>query len=141
MLDVSHEELERPGSSSGARSSWRSDGALHRLVRRTFADVRAGELLVYEDAYRTLAVAVNRGNAAALLGPAGRRRAADRGGVSAPLGAPRVHHRRTDSTNARARELAAAGAPHGTLVTAGEQTAGPRAPGPSVERARRARRC
>jgi BirA family transcriptional regulator, biotin operon repressor / biotin---[acetyl-CoA-carboxylase] ligase len=44
--------------------------------------------------------------------------------VSTPLGAPRVHHRRTDSTNARARELAAAGAPHGTLVTAGEQTAG-----------------
>jgi BirA family biotin operon repressor/biotin-[acetyl-CoA-carboxylase] ligase len=40
------------------------------------------------------------------------------------LGFPRVHHRRTDSTNARARELAAAGAPHGTLVTAAEQTAG-----------------
>ena len=34
----------------------------------TFADVRAGELLVYEDAYRMLAVAVNRGNAAQLLG-------------------------------------------------------------------------
>jgi BirA family biotin operon repressor/biotin-[acetyl-CoA-carboxylase] ligase len=44
--------------------------------------------------------------------------------VSARLGTPRVHHRRTDSTNARARELAAAGAPHGTLVTASEQTAG-----------------
>jgi BirA family biotin operon repressor/biotin-[acetyl-CoA-carboxylase] ligase len=40
------------------------------------------------------------------------------------IGTPHVHHRRTDSTNARARELAAAGAPHGTLVTAGEQTAG-----------------
>lgn len=40
------------------------------------------------------------------------------------LGTPRVHHRHTDSTNARARELAAAGAPHGTLVTAAEQTAG-----------------
>jgi len=40
------------------------------------------------------------------------------------IGRPRVHHRLTDSTNARARELAAAGAPHGTLVTAGEQTAG-----------------
>jgi BirA family transcriptional regulator, biotin operon repressor / biotin---[acetyl-CoA-carboxylase] ligase len=40
------------------------------------------------------------------------------------IGLPRVHFRTTDSTNARARELAAAGAPHGTLVTAGEQTAG-----------------
>ena len=39
-------------------------------------------------------------------------------------GAPRVHHRLTDSTNERARGLAAAGAPHGTLVTADEQTAG-----------------
>ena len=40
------------------------------------------------------------------------------------LGSPRVHLRRTDSTNVRARELAADGAPHGTLVTAGEQLAG-----------------
>jgi len=40
------------------------------------------------------------------------------------LGRPRVHLRATDSTNLRARELALAGAPHGTLVTAREQTAG-----------------
>jgi BirA family transcriptional regulator, biotin operon repressor / biotin---[acetyl-CoA-carboxylase] ligase len=40
------------------------------------------------------------------------------------LGRPRLHLRETGSTNDRARELAAAGAPHGTLVTAGAQTAG-----------------
>ena len=40
------------------------------------------------------------------------------------LGWPRVHLRRTDSTNDRARGLALAGAADGTLVTAGEQTAG-----------------
>ena len=40
------------------------------------------------------------------------------------LGNPRLHLRCTDSTNDRARALAAAGAPHGTLVTAGEQRAG-----------------
>jgi BirA family transcriptional regulator, biotin operon repressor / biotin---[acetyl-CoA-carboxylase] ligase len=40
------------------------------------------------------------------------------------IGCPRVHHRVTDSTNERARALAAEGAPHGTLVTADEQTAG-----------------
>ena len=40
------------------------------------------------------------------------------------LGTPRVHFRLTDSTNARARELADRGAPHGTVVTAGEQSAG-----------------
>jgi BirA family biotin operon repressor/biotin-[acetyl-CoA-carboxylase] ligase len=44
--------------------------------------------------------------------------------VTAPLGTPRRHFARTDSTNTRARELAAAGAPHGTLVTAAEQSAG-----------------
>jgi len=40
------------------------------------------------------------------------------------LGHPRVHHRLTDSTNARARDLARQGAPHGTIVTASEQSAG-----------------
>jgi BirA family biotin operon repressor/biotin-[acetyl-CoA-carboxylase] ligase len=40
------------------------------------------------------------------------------------LGTPRVHYRTIDSTNARARELAERGAPHGTLVTAAAQTAG-----------------
>ena len=40
------------------------------------------------------------------------------------IGSPRVHHRVTDSTNERAKELAAVGAPHGTLVTADEQMAG-----------------
>jgi BirA family biotin operon repressor/biotin-[acetyl-CoA-carboxylase] ligase len=50
--------------------------------------------------------------------------------VSAPrparaqLGTPRLHLRSTDSTNDRGRALATAGAPHGMLVTAGEQTAG-----------------
>ena len=40
------------------------------------------------------------------------------------IGLPRAHHRLTDSTNERAKELALGGAPHGTLVTADEQTAG-----------------
>ena len=40
------------------------------------------------------------------------------------LGTPRVHRRVTGSTSVDARELAIAGAPHGTLVTALEQTDG-----------------
>ena len=40
------------------------------------------------------------------------------------FGAPHRHFRRVGSTNTVARELAAAGAPHGTVVTAAEQTAG-----------------
>lgn len=42
----------------------------------------------------------------------------------APLGLPRVHLLSTDSTNDRARAIAIAGAPHGTLVTSAEQSAG-----------------
>jgi BirA family biotin operon repressor/biotin-[acetyl-CoA-carboxylase] ligase len=44
--------------------------------------------------------------------------------VSERLGSPRLHLRAVGSTNDRARALAEAGAPHGTLVTAGRQTAG-----------------
>jgi BirA family transcriptional regulator, biotin operon repressor / biotin---[acetyl-CoA-carboxylase] ligase len=40
------------------------------------------------------------------------------------FGTPHRHFRSVGSTNTVARELAAAGAPHGTVVTAGEQTAG-----------------
>ncbi len=40
------------------------------------------------------------------------------------FGHPHRHYRQTDSTNTRARELAAEGAPHGTVVTASEQTEG-----------------
>src|SRR5262245_27012085 len=40
------------------------------------------------------------------------------------FGSPHRHFRVTDSTNTRARELAEAGAPHGTVVTAAEQTGG-----------------
>jgi BirA family biotin operon repressor/biotin-[acetyl-CoA-carboxylase] ligase len=41
-----------------------------------------------------------------------------------PFGAPRRHYRLVDSTNGRARELAATGAPGGTIVTADEQISG-----------------
>jgi BirA family transcriptional regulator, biotin operon repressor / biotin---[acetyl-CoA-carboxylase] ligase len=44
--------------------------------------------------------------------------------MTGALGRPRLDLRETSSTNDRARALAAAGAPHGALVTAGLQTAG-----------------
>jgi BirA family biotin operon repressor/biotin-[acetyl-CoA-carboxylase] ligase len=40
------------------------------------------------------------------------------------FGHPRLHLRVVESTNQRARELAAGGAPHGMVITAREQTAG-----------------
>jgi BirA family biotin operon repressor/biotin-[acetyl-CoA-carboxylase] ligase len=48
----------------------------------------------------------------------------DKGRTRSEFGEPRRHYASTDSTNRRARELAAAGAPGGTVVTAAEQTAG-----------------
>ena len=45
-------------------------------------------------------------------------------GARPAFGAPRRHYRLVDSTNERARELATAGAPGGTIVTADEQTSG-----------------
>ena len=67
------------------------------------------------------AIAVNTGRAARRARRPPGRRADPRGAV---IGRPRLHLRATPSTNDRARELALAGAPHGTLVSAGVQTAG-----------------
>lgn len=65
QLDASHDQLAgsglrlgRPVLVNGTRAQY----------ARTFADVAAGELLLYEDAYRALALAVNRGSAAERLG-------------------------------------------------------------------------
>ena len=121
-LNVDHERLAGTGITLGGRVDVEAHGERYvATYAQTFADVSPGELIVYQDAYRTLALAINRGDAAGTLGAeAGRRGAA----AAAMIGSPRVHHRLTDSTNERAKQLAAAGAPHGTLVTADEQTAG-----------------
>ena len=69
MLDATHADLDGSGIRLGRpleiEVGPRRFTAWYAV---TFADVRPGEILVYEDAYRTLAVAVNRGNAARMLG-------------------------------------------------------------------------
>ena len=65
QLDVSHEQLSGSGLRLGRPVLANGE---HAQYARTFADVAAGELLLYEDAYRTLALAVNRGSAAKRLG-------------------------------------------------------------------------
>lgn len=71
-LDVRHEDLAGTGLAFGRRVDVDVNGHPHTATfTGTFADVPAGELLVYEDASRTLALAVNRGNAAAALGLSG----------------------------------------------------------------------
>ena len=64
-LDLEHDELAGFGLKLGHRVRVLGQDAVYAT---TFADVQAGQLLIYEDAYRTLALAVNRGSAAELLG-------------------------------------------------------------------------
>lgn len=60
MLDVEHAEL----ADSGLRLGRAVDvGGRRAVFASTFADVGPGELLLYEDAYRALSLAVNRGSA------------------------------------------------------------------------------
>ncbi len=68
-LDVRHEDLAGTGLALGKAVELEAGGVrLFASFATTFADVGEGDVLVYEDAYRTLAIAVNRGDAAAQLG-------------------------------------------------------------------------
>jgi S-adenosyl-L-methionine hydrolase (adenosine-forming) len=69
ILDAAHADLIERGLKLGDRVAVRSGGRRVRaVVARTFADVEPGALLVYEDAGGSVALAVNGGDAAALLG-------------------------------------------------------------------------
>ena len=104
---------------------------------RTFADVAPGELLLYEDAAgarRGRGQPRRRGGGARRRAPATEVRTRAR--LSA-LGRPRLHLRRHDSTNDRARELAAGGRAARDARHRGRADRGPRPPGPQLGRAGR----
>jgi S-adenosylmethionine hydrolase len=63
-LDISHDDGMAAGLRLGA--SVRVNGT-PATYARTFEDVGPGELMLYEDAYRTLALAINRGSAQEFL--------------------------------------------------------------------------
>ena len=68
-LNVDHDGLAGTGLTLGATIEVETGGERYLAkYAQTFADVTPGELIVYEDAYRTLAVAINRGDAASTLG-------------------------------------------------------------------------
>jgi S-adenosylmethionine hydrolase len=70
QLNVGHEDLAQSGLRLGhAATIEPGDGSAHSVhYVRTFADAVPEELLLYEDAHRRLAVAVNHGDAAKRLG-------------------------------------------------------------------------
>lgn len=64
VLDAGHGDLTAVGLRLGAELEVRAGGRLLRArFASTFADVPEGELLLYEDAQRQLALAINRGSA------------------------------------------------------------------------------
>jgi S-adenosylmethionine hydrolase len=68
-LNLDHDRLAGTGITLGGRIEVETEGERHLATyAHTFADVEAGELIVYQDAYRTLALAINRGDAAGTLG-------------------------------------------------------------------------
>jgi len=69
QLDAGHAQLAGTGLKLGHRVELAlGSRSVSAHYARTFADVAEGELLIYEDAYRTLAVAVSHGSAAERLG-------------------------------------------------------------------------
>jgi S-adenosylmethionine hydrolase len=67
-LDLRHADLPDTGLAFGRPLEISVGGRSRRATfTSTFADVPAGDVLLYEDASRTLALAVNRGNAAEML--------------------------------------------------------------------------
>jgi S-adenosylmethionine hydrolase len=67
QLDATHDDLQDAGLKLGHAVLV---GAHAARYLRTFADARGGELLVYEDSSRMLALAISQGSAAARLGVA-----------------------------------------------------------------------
>jgi S-adenosylmethionine hydrolase len=68
-LDLRRQDLERVGVAAGDPVEVRVGGRAHRLAfGETFASVPAGDLVLHEDSFGSVAVAVNRGRAAERLG-------------------------------------------------------------------------
>jgi S-adenosylmethionine hydrolase len=68
QLNATSEDLKTAGIEPGTRVEIESGfEAYFAVAARTFADVRPGEIVLYEDSYRNVALALNGGNAADML--------------------------------------------------------------------------
>jgi S-adenosylmethionine hydrolase len=67
-LNLTREHLEHAGIVPGKQIELEAGGERYFAVAaRTFADARSGDLILYEDAYRNVAVAVSNGDAGTVL--------------------------------------------------------------------------
>jgi S-adenosyl-L-methionine hydrolase (adenosine-forming) len=68
MLNLKREHVESIGIVSGTRLELDVDGErYYAIMARTFADARPGDVILYEDSYRNMSVAISRGSAARML--------------------------------------------------------------------------
>jgi S-adenosyl-L-methionine hydrolase (adenosine-forming) len=68
MLNVKREDVEQIGIVSGSRLELDVGGErYYAVMARTFADARPGDVILYEDSYRNMSVAISRGSAARML--------------------------------------------------------------------------
>ena len=68
-LNLTRDHLEQAGVRPGTRVELEHDGErFYAVTARTFGDAGRGDIVLYEDSYRNIAVAINRGNAAETLG-------------------------------------------------------------------------
>ena len=68
QLNATSEDLKAAGIEPGTRVEIESGfEAYFAVAARTFADVRPGEIVLYEDSYQNVALALNGGNAAEML--------------------------------------------------------------------------
>ena len=67
-LNLTRDDVERIGVVSGTRVELEHAGErYYAVMTRTFADARPGDVILYEDSYRNMSVAISRGSAARML--------------------------------------------------------------------------
>jgi S-adenosylmethionine hydrolase len=65
QLNMTRDDLDRVGVVPGTRFELELAGErYYATAARTYADARPGEIVLYEDSYRNIAIAINRGSAA-----------------------------------------------------------------------------
>jgi S-adenosylmethionine hydrolase len=67
-LNLTRDDVEDLGIVSGARVELELSGErYYAVMARTFADARAGDVILYEDSYKNMSLAISRGSAARML--------------------------------------------------------------------------
>ena len=69
QLNLQREHLEKANIVPGTRVELQiGPERYYAVAARTFADARPGDIILYEDAYRNISIAISGGNAAAMFG-------------------------------------------------------------------------